>query len=89
MKRTLIALGTLASIAVLSDNAWAGEYGGGYRPSGGGFGAGAVLGGVVGILTGVLATKAQEQPRIQSPRRRSMTLPVKIGLHASPRNASN
>ena len=63
MKRTLIALGTLASIAVLPDSAWAGEYGGGYRPSGGGFGAGAVLGGVVGILTGVLATKAQEQPR--------------------------
>jgi subtilisin family serine protease len=30
---------------------------------GGGFGAGAVLGGVIGIVTGILATKAQEQPR--------------------------
>ena len=168
MKRTLITLGTLASIAVLPDTAWACEYGcgGGHHRGGGGFGAGAILGGVIGVIGGVLATKAQEQPRpdpyrtrttrksepekkklvrpaavtqppktkvsravppvtppkppsapaqrppslptaapgdeiessrmkscsksgIQSLRRQSMTLPVKIGLHASPRNASN
>ena len=69
MKRTLIILGTLASIAVPSDSAWA-CYGGDCKPGGyghggggGGFGAGAILGGVIGVIGGVLATKAQEQPR--------------------------
>ena len=58
MKRTLITLGTLASIAVLPDTAWAcactaaggrGHRGGGHtHRGGGGFGAGAILGGVIG-----------------------------------------
>ena len=68
MKRTLIILGTLASIAVPSDSAWA-CYGdckpGGYGHGGGGgsFGAGAAIGGMLGFIGGMIATKAQEQPR--------------------------
>jgi len=63
MKRTLIALGILASTAVLSDSAWAGgPYGGGYSGGGGGFG-GAVLGGMLGgIIGGAIATQAQPRP---------------------------
>ena len=69
MKRTLIILGTLASIAVPSDSAWA-CYGGDCKPGGyghggggGGFGAGAAIGGMLGFIGGMIATKAQEQPR--------------------------
>jgi hypothetical protein len=72
MKRTLIALGTLASIAVLSDTAWAGcRYGcegGGhiYQQGGGGGGFGpAALGGVLGFIGGVIATQAQSQAQAQ------------------------
>jgi subtilisin family serine protease len=73
MKRTLIALGTLASIAVMSNTAWACDYGrcgggyypprggGGYHGGGGGFGAGAILGGVIGVIGGVIANQAQSQ----------------------------
>ena len=65
MKRTLITLGTLASIAILPASAWAeGPYypGGGHR-GGGGFGAGAILGGVIGgVIGGVLANKARSSP---------------------------
>ena len=192
MKRTLIILGTLASIAVLSDTAWACDHGCGggggqmyqrggggqmyqrgggqmYQRGGGGGGSGPAIGGVLGFITGVIATQAQSQAqaqpqprpdpypsgtrttkksepekkkpvrpasvteppktkvsrvrppkpssapaelppslptaasgdenrlsrmkscssRNQSLRRRLMTLPVKIGLDASPRNASN
>ena len=75
MKKTLIALGTLASIAVLSDTAWAGcmygcGEGGGhiYHRGGGGFGAAAVGGLLGGIIGGVIATQAQSQAQEQ-PRR--------------------
>jgi subtilisin family serine protease len=78
MKRALITLSTLASIAILPDTAWAacdGRCGGGY-PSGGGynyhrggggggFGAGALLGGVIGVIGGVIASQAQSQAQAQ------------------------
>jgi subtilisin family serine protease len=73
MKRTLITLGTLASIAILPASAWAQRcygscggdgpthYPGGGHRGGGGFGAGAAIG-MLGFIGGIIASKAQEQP---------------------------
>lgn len=78
MKNVLVAVGTLASVAVLSGNAWAGEFGGmkdsRYPPSpsyqhaphvrGGGGLSGFGISGIMGIVSHILTTKPPEpEPR--------------------------